>query len=158
MGSPRELSNLLGETWPDCILGNDLEGLAHEHELPVVNEIVSLWKTVGLEVNEDNIQELAEEHGQELNTEQLMDLHCKQEQEAMEEISSTEEEEEKKAEESVTSIEIKEMHKMWETVQNSVEKHHPNKAIAVRVMYLLKDNAMSHLRNSQKEAKASVIG
>ena len=37
-------------------------------------------------------------------------------------ISSVEEEEEKKVEESFTSNEIREMCKMWETVQNFVEK------------------------------------
>jgi hypothetical protein len=45
------------------------------------------------------------------------------------EISS--EEEEKKAETSLSSNEIREMCKMWETVQKFVEKHHPSKAVAV---------------------------
>ena len=33
---------------------------------------------------------------------------------------------------------------MWETVQNFVEKHQPNKVVAVQVMNLFNDNAMSH--------------
>ena len=45
-----------------------------------------------------------------------MNLHREQQQEVMEEISSAEEE--KKVEESLTSDEIREMCKMWETVQN----------------------------------------
>ena len=48
-------------------------------------------------------------------------------------------------EEPLTSNEIREMCKMWETVQNFVEKHHRNKAAAVRVMNLFNDSAMSHL-------------
>ena len=84
---------------------------------------------MGLEVNEDNIEKLVEEHGQELTTNKLMDLHCEQQQEVTEEISSAEEE--IKVEESLTSNEIREMCKMWETVQNFVEKHHPNKAVVV---------------------------
>ena len=44
----------------------------------------------------------------------------------------------------LTSNEIMDTCKMGETAQNFVEKHHPNKAIAVRVMNLLNDNAMSH--------------
>ena len=52
------------------------------------------------------------------------------------------EEEEKKTEESLTSNEIREMCKMWETVQKFVEKHHPNKAVAVRAMNIFNDNAM----------------
>lgn len=34
----------------------------------LINEIVSLGKTVRLKVSETNIQELMEEHGQELST------------------------------------------------------------------------------------------
>ena len=63
-----------------------------------------------------------EEQSRELTTEQLMNLHRKQQKEVMEEILSAEKEE-KKAEESLTSKEIREMCKLWETVQNSVEKH-----------------------------------
>ena len=48
----------------------------------------------------------------------------------MEEILSAEEEE-KKSEEFLTPSEIREMCKMWETVKHSVEKHHPNKAVAM---------------------------
>ena len=57
----------------------------------------------------------------------------------------------KKTEESLTSNEIREMCKMWKTVQNFVEKHHPNKAVAVQAMNFFNDSP-------QKEAKASVTG
>ncbi|VFV31172.1 Hypothetical predicted protein [Lynx pardinus] len=61
---------------------------------------------MGLEVNKGDIQELVEEHGQELTT----NKHHEQQQEVME-ISSPEEEE-KKAQESFTSNEIMERCKM----------------------------------------------
>ncbi|KAM6168259.1 tigger transposable element-derived protein 1-like [Erethizon dorsatum] len=77
----RTLNSAWRKLWPDCVFGHDLEGLAHEQEPPVVDEIVSLGKTMGLEVNEDDIQELVEERGQELTTEELMDLHREQQQE-----------------------------------------------------------------------------
>ena len=72
-------------------------------------------------MNEADIEELVEEHEQELTTDELMDLHREQQQEIMEDISS--EEEEKKTEESLTSNEIREMCKMWKTVQNFVKKN-----------------------------------
>lgn len=50
----------------------------------------------------------------------------------------------KMAEASLTSGKIRTMHKMWETVQNSVEKHHPNKTVAVWVRNLFNDNTVSH--------------
>ena len=40
-------------------------------------------------------------------------------------------------------------------MQNFVEKHHPNKALAVQAMYLFNDNAVSHfceiLKRRQKQ-------
>ena len=113
-GTERTLSSAWRNPWPGYILGPDLEGLAHEQQPPVVDETVSLGKTRGLEVNEDDIQEPVEEHGQEPTTNELMNLHREQELEVMGEISSAGEEE-KKAEESLASNEIKEMYKMRET-------------------------------------------
>ena len=52
----RTLNSAWRTLWPHDILGHDLERLAHEQELPVVKEIVSLGKTRGLEVIEDDIQ------------------------------------------------------------------------------------------------------
>lgn len=144
----RTLNSAWRKLWSNCVLGHDFEGFSHEQKSPVVDEIVSLGKTMGLEVDEDDIQELVEEHGQELTTDELMDLHREQHQEVVEEISS--EEEDKKTEESLSSNEIREMCKMWERVQNFVEKHHPNKAVAVRAMNLFDDNAMSHFREILK--------
>jgi hypothetical protein len=42
---------------------------------------------------------------------------------------------------------------MWETVQNFVEKRHTNKAVALRVMNIFNDNAMSHFREILKRWK-----
>lgn len=53
-------------------------------------------------------------------------------QEIMDEIVLAEEEEKK--EECLSSNKIKEMYKMWETVQNLIEKCHLSKAIALQVM------------------------
>ena len=51
--------------------------------------------------------------------------------------------------------EIREMCKMWQTAQNFVEKHHPNKAVAVLARNLFNDNATSHfckiLKRRQKQ-------
>ena len=65
-------------------------------------------------------------------------------------------EEEEKVDESLTSNEVREMYKMWETVQNCVEKHHPNKAVAVRAMNLFNDKARSHFREIFKRRQKQV--
>jgi hypothetical protein len=82
-----------------------------------------------------------------------MDLQCKQHQEVME-ISS--EEGENKTETSLSSNEIREVCKMWETVQEFVEKHHQSKAVAVRAMNLFNDNAMSFFREILKRRQKQV--
>jgi vacuolar-type H+-ATPase subunit I/STV1 len=70
------------------------------------------------------------------------------------EISS--EEQEKKTETFLSSNEIREVCKLWETVQTFVEKHHPSKAVAVRAMNLFNDKAMSYLREILKRRQKQV--
>jgi hypothetical protein len=80
-----------------------------------------------------------------------MDLHREQQQEVME-ISS--EEEEKKTETSLSSNNIREVCKMWETVQKVFGKHHPSKAVAVRAMNLLKTLQCHISMKSSKRGKS----
>jgi hypothetical protein len=70
----------------------------------------------------------------------------------MEEVSS--EEEEKKTEKSLTSNEIREVCKMWETVQNFVEKQHPSKTVAARAMNVFNDNQCHISAKSLKGGKS----
>ncbi|UYV81498.1 hypothetical protein LAZ67_20001365 [Cordylochernes scorpioides] len=105
---------------------------------------------VGLEVNEPIIQELVEEEDQELTTNKLIDLHREQHQEVKEVISSGEEEDENSLG-SLPSDQIREICKMWETVQLFVAKHHPNKPAALRATDQFNDNAMSHFREILKK-------
>ncbi|GBM12177.1 hypothetical protein AVEN_20990-1 [Araneus ventricosus] len=63
-------------------------GLEEVPEEAVVNKIVSLATIRGLEVDSNGIDELVEEHNQELTTEKLMELHCVSQQEVMEESLS----------------------------------------------------------------------
>ncbi|GBN63783.1 hypothetical protein AVEN_129354-1 [Araneus ventricosus] len=58
----------------------------------VVNEIVSLAKIMGLEVEKNDINEYVVEHNEELTTEELMELQCASQQEAVDESLSGEEE------------------------------------------------------------------
>ncbi|UYV84264.1 hypothetical protein LAZ67_X001696 [Cordylochernes scorpioides] len=121
-----------------------------QQEPPIIDAIVSLGKTLGLEVNEPIIQELVEEEDQELTTNELIDLHREQHQEVKEVISSGEEEDENSLG-SLPSDQIREICKMWETVQLFVAKHHPNKPAALRATDQFNDNAMSHFREILKK-------
>ncbi|GBN10387.1 hypothetical protein AVEN_116135-1 [Araneus ventricosus] len=93
-GLPREPPLLLGRSFGRRVLSNvTLRNLRQYLRFlnvtftsmslePIVDEIVSLAKFRGLEVNND-IDELVEERNQELTTEELMELHCVSEQEVM---------------------------------------------------------------------------
>ena len=45
--------------WPECVAAMDFEGF---EELPIVPDIVSLGKSMGLEVSEEDVNELVDDH------------------------------------------------------------------------------------------------
>ncbi|UYV66257.1 PARVA [Cordylochernes scorpioides] len=139
--SQRTLVSAWTKLWPHIVHAYDFKGLSGEQEPPIIDVIVSLGKTLGLEVNEPIIQELVEEENQELTTNELIDLHREQHQEVKEVISSGEEEDENSLG-SLPSDQIREICKMWETVQLFVAKHHPNKPAALRATDQFNDNAI----------------
>ncbi|XP_025099953.1 tigger transposable element-derived protein 1-like [Pomacea canaliculata] len=75
--------------WPDCVPERDFEGF----EQDIVDDIVSLGQSIGLEVDNDDVEELVEEHDNELTTEELQHLQAEQEKNLAENISSEREEE-----------------------------------------------------------------
>ncbi|GBL91318.1 hypothetical protein AVEN_203472-1 [Araneus ventricosus] len=68
----------------------DFEGFETVPVEPADNEIVSLAKIMGLEVDNNDIDELVKEHSQELTTEELTQLHCVSQQQVVEESLSEE--------------------------------------------------------------------
>ncbi|UYV63939.1 hypothetical protein LAZ67_2006082 [Cordylochernes scorpioides] len=148
--SQRTLVSAWTKLRPHIVHAYDFKGLSGEQEPPIIDVIVSLGKTLGLEVNEPIIQELVEEEDQELTTNELIDLHREQHQEVKEVISSGEEEDENSLG-SLPSDQIREICKIWETVQLFVAKHHPNKPAALRATDQFNDNAMSHFHEILKK-------
>jgi len=53
----------------------DFAGFQQLEEEPVVQEIVCLASSMGLEMNEDDVWELVEDHRKELSFEELVELH-----------------------------------------------------------------------------------
>ncbi|XP_064120411.1 uncharacterized protein LOC135225079 [Macrobrachium nipponense] len=95
-----ENTNLtLREFWKDhynivICLQRDFEGFEPETEQEELEEIVSLGKSMGLEVDEGDVNKLVEEHEEELSTEELKELQMMQHTKVLEEINTSEEEEE----------------------------------------------------------------
>ena len=75
--------------WLECAAARDFEGF---EELCIVPDIVSLGNSMCLEVSEEDVNELVDDHRTELTTEELHHLYQRQQKEVAEEISSGEEE------------------------------------------------------------------
>ncbi|GCC27658.1 hypothetical protein chiPu_0006084 [Chiloscyllium punctatum] len=91
--------------WLDCEPERDFEGFEEETSVNVVNGIVTLGQNMGLEVNEDDVAELVEDHRQDLSTEDLVELQQEQVK-VMQQEHSGEEVEER---EDVSSDQIKDI-------------------------------------------------
>ncbi|KAF2363685.1 hypothetical protein FHG87_005551 [Trinorchestia longiramus] len=61
-------------------------------ESVVVDDIVSLGKSMGLDVDSDDVEELVEDHRNKLTSEEPQELHREQQEEVVEELSSEKEE------------------------------------------------------------------
>ena len=59
--------------------------------MQLVDEIVSLGLTLGLEVDGADVEELLQEHNEELTIDELLEFHKEQQQKVVEELSSGEE-------------------------------------------------------------------
>ncbi|XP_023211915.1 tigger transposable element-derived protein 1-like [Centruroides sculpturatus] len=72
----RTLTSAWKKLWPETVAERAFKGL--EPEVSVVEETVSLGKSMGLEVDERDVNELIEEQSQGLTTKEFHDLHSQQ--------------------------------------------------------------------------------
>lgn len=108
-----------------------------ETEVPMADEIVSMGKSMGLEVNNADMEELAKDH-QQLTTKKLMELQSGQVKAIQEELSSEEEDRNE-----ITSAQIKAICSKWRSEElEFTEKHYPGKDVANRAIKILNDSAM----------------
>ena len=132
------------QLWPDMIEERDFEGFEPD-DPNIVEEIVSMGKTMGLEVDEGDVNELVVEHEEELTTEELQELHA--EQQVIQDVSSGEEDE---PQEVTSTAEIRNILEMWEQVSQFVEKKHPEKVRTGRAAVLYNDTCLTHFKNILK--------
>ncbi|GBN28062.1 hypothetical protein AVEN_217866-1 [Araneus ventricosus] len=100
---------------------------------------------MGLDVDNNDINEFVEEHSQELTTGELIELHCVPQQEVVEESLS---EEEGITSKQQSSVAISERLKAWETVALYIEKHYPNKIVNFRATNIFKRSQYYTFKNS----------
>ncbi|XP_069188784.1 tigger transposable element-derived protein 1-like [Procambarus clarkii] len=118
----RTLNSAWRNLWPEGVPERDFEGFGpapasasapvEDPEVHLVDDIVALGQTLGLELDAADVQELVEEHSEELTTEELLELQKEINQEEAQEFSSGEEEVREDA--AASSSEIKEVLGMFE--------------------------------------------
>ena len=120
----------------------------------MVDDIVTIAESIGLHIDSGDVEELVEEHSEELSTEELQQLLAEQQRMAAEELSEEEGEDQQSVQQISTSA-IKEILKKWTELQIFVEKTHPDSEKANRCIHLLNDNVMSYyttvLKKKQKQ-------
>ena len=134
--------------WQEFVVARDFGSF--DRQPAVLDDIVSLGKAMGLDVDSNDVEELVEYHRSKLTTKELQDLHGEQ-QETLEEISSEEEDSKR----NISTAEIKELCYHWEMTQRLAEKWHPNTAVISRSINLFNDNVIDHfkkiLKNRQRQ-------
>ncbi|KAG7178104.1 DnaJ subfamily C member 17-like [Homarus americanus] len=112
--------------WPECVLQRDFEGFEELEEEAVVHEIVSLGNSMGLEVDDDDVEELVEEHSKELSTEELLELHKEQNETLKRSLTSEESGEEEDKEESriIPAKDLKDAFFCWSKLSKLAEDYH----------------------------------
>ena len=122
----RTFNSAWKKLWPECVSNSDFSGFATE--APEVADMMSLGKSLDLEVDDDDINELANEDKEEMTREELLLLQKHQYTNATKKINKPE------IEENVSEVlpvnDIKEMLAMWQKVYNYVEKYHPQRLSA----------------------------
>ncbi|XP_069156566.1 tigger transposable element-derived protein 1-like [Procambarus clarkii] len=155
--SRRTLHSAWRNLWPEGVPMQDFEsfGPAPEDDPDALlgDDIVALGQTLGLEVDAADVQELVEEHSDDLTTEELLELQKELVQQEVKELSSGEEE---VWEDAVPSSEIRDVLVMFEKVTAFVEKHHPDKAVTTRCVNMFNDNVLSRFRDILKRRQFQV--
>ena len=151
----RTLNSAWKKLWPDAVAPRDFEGFDPEPASEPgpetdanVDEIVSIGKSMGLEVDEDDITELVEEHHEELTTDELKELQEMQNAELQAQWS--EEEDIEEVGNVLSSAEIKRILGCHQEVVDFVEKHHPQKLQVCRAASQFDTICLTHFRNILK--------
>ncbi|KAG7157524.1 SMG8-like, partial [Homarus americanus] len=113
--------------WPECVLQRDFEGFEELEEEADIHEIVSLGNSMGLEVDDDDVEELVEEHSKELR-----------------------EEEDKEESRIIPAKDLKDAFFCWSKLSKLAEDYHPDVGSVQKAISVFNDNVMNYFWKVQK--------
>ena len=149
----RTLNSAWKKLMPTNVAARDFEGFdvgfgeeedvdADVQEIGILDDIVSMGRNMGLEVEAEDVTELVEGHSSELTTEELQHLQEQQQRTLAEDHDSEEDE----GREDIPSAVIREMCASWGRLRELVEQYHPDTVVSNRAVNIFNDNVMSHFR------------
>lgn len=143
--SRRTLNCAWRKLWPDAVARRDFEGFEGEPQPEVkVEEIVNLGTALGLEVDEEDINNLVHEHQEELSTAELQELGGMLHSSVQQQFSEEEEEA------VIPSADIKDILCAFQRVAAFVEQNHPKKNFTARAIEHFGGVCLSHFRSILK--------
>ena len=126
--------------WPSLARDRDFEGF-DPADPSVVEDIVSMGTSLGLDIDNKDVEELVEGHREDLTTAELLELHREQLETVEQELTDKED-----PVEQLNMEKIKEMCRKWSEVQEFLEQHHPDKIVTASGVSFLNEKVVSHFR------------
>lgn len=146
--SVRCLKSAWRPLWPDAVAPRDFKGFQQLEEEPVVQEIVCLGSSMGLEINEKDVQELVEDHRKELSFEELVELHNEQAEALKQRIAFGDMEEEPIH--SIPAEDLKVVFSCWNKLPKLMKDYHPEIAAVEMDLNHFNDTLMAHFWRVKK--------
>ena len=146
--SVRYLKSAWRPLWPDTVAPRDFKDFQQLEEEPVVQEIVCLGSSMGLEINEKDVEELVEDHRKELSFEELVELHNEQAEALKQRTASGEEKEEQIH--SIPAEDLKVVFSCWNKLSELMKDYHLEIAAVEMGLNHFNDTLMAHFWKVQK--------
>jgi hypothetical protein len=137
--------------WPDNAAPRDFEGFQQLEEETVVHETACLGSSMGLEMNEEGMEELVVDHRKELSPEELVELHSEEAQPLKQRIAYRDEETEgKERSHSIPAEDLKEVSSCQNKMSELMKDYHPHTAAVEIDLNHFNDTLMAHFWRVQK--------
>ena len=127
--SVRCLKSAWRPLWLDAVAPRDFEAFQQLEEQPVVQEIVCLGSSTGLEMSKEDTEQLVEDHRKELSFEELVQLHNEETEALKQRIAfGDEEDDDKEKSHSIPAEDIKEVFSCENKPSKIMKHYHPHTA------------------------------
>jgi len=134
--------------WPDNVAPRDFEVFQQLEEEPVVQEIVCLGSSMGLEMNEEDMEELVVDHKKELSFEEVTEVHNEEAEALKQRIAYKDEDKEKSC--TIPAEDLREVFSCQNKLSKLTKDCHQHTVVVEMVLNYFNDTLMVHFWGVQK--------